>query len=75
MPAARVHVVSRNETHEPLAAHGHTNPDGTADNGLDVTIPVLCVRKSAGEILTTVLPATVELRLAQPSIAANEAYL
>ena len=68
-------VILINDTDEPLAAHGHTNPDGTADNGLDVTIPVLCVRKSAGEILTTVLPATVELRLAQPSIAANEAYL
>ena len=59
--AGAVGVILVNDTDEPLSAHGHQNLDGTADAGADVVVPVLCVRKTAGEVLAARLPAVVEI--------------
>ena len=59
--AGAVAVILVNDTDEPLTAHGHQNLDGTVDPGADVVLPVLCVRKTAGEVLAARLPALVEI--------------
>jgi hypothetical protein len=59
--AGAVGVILVNDTDEPLTAHGHRNLDGTIDGGADVSIPVVCVRKSGGEVLVPRLPALIEM--------------
>ena len=59
--AGAIGVIIINSTDEPLTAHGHRNPDGTLDVGADVRIPIVCVRKTGGEMLVARLPTVVTM--------------
>ena len=59
--AGAIGVVIINGMDEPLTAYGHRNMDGTLDGGADVCIPVVCVRKTGGEMLVAQLPAVVNM--------------
>jgi hypothetical protein len=59
--AGAIGVIIINGTDEPLTAHGHRHLDGTLDVGADVAIPIVCVRKTGGEMLVARLPAVVNM--------------
>ena len=59
--AGAIGVILINDMDEPLTAHGHQNLDGTVDGGADVSVPVVCIRKTGGERLVARLPAMVDM--------------